>query len=76
MMELRHLRSLVMLAREGSFTRAARRLRIAQPALQSLARIKEVRLQRLELQFPQQIVLVPLRQRLEQFRVVVEVILD
>ena len=32
-MELRHLRSLVMLARVGSFTRAARRLGIAQPAL-------------------------------------------
>jgi LysR family transcriptional regulator, transcription activator of glutamate synthase operon len=31
--ELRHLRSLVMLARERNFTRAARRLRIAQPAL-------------------------------------------
>jgi LysR family transcriptional regulator, transcription activator of glutamate synthase operon len=31
--ELRHLRSLVTLAREGNFTRAARRLRIAQPAL-------------------------------------------
>jgi LysR family transcriptional regulator, transcription activator of glutamate synthase operon len=32
-MELRHLRSLVMVGQEGNFTRAARRLRIAQPAL-------------------------------------------
>jgi LysR family transcriptional activator of glutamate synthase operon len=32
-MEIRHLRSLVALAREGNYTRAARRLHIAQPAL-------------------------------------------
>ena len=49
---------------------------VAQPALQSLAGVKEVGLQRLELQFPQQVLLVGLRQRLEQFRVVVEVVLD
>src|ERR1019366_1811315 len=48
----------------------------AQSALQTLPRVKEVRFQRLELQFPQQILLVGLRERLEQFRIVIEVVLD
>jgi DNA-binding transcriptional LysR family regulator len=39
--EIRHLRSLVTLAREGNFTRAARRLRIAQPALSQQIRSLE-----------------------------------
>jgi DNA-binding transcriptional LysR family regulator len=39
--EIRHLRSLVTLAHEGNFTRAARRLRIAQPALSQQIRSLE-----------------------------------
>ena len=49
---------------------------IAQAALQSLAGVKEIGLERLEFQFAQQVLLVGLGQRLEEFGIVVEVVFD
>jgi DNA-binding transcriptional LysR family regulator len=42
-MELNHLRYFFEVAREGSFTSAARKLRVSQPSISKLVRILEER---------------------------------